>query len=325
MFGISIDKGGLVLMKEQKTYKRQRVGKYILKVLQDLGGSASKQKIKEGIVDDMSNSISYEDAFIPVKAAKSGAMYVPFNFDFNFGLKELYVLGYIEKYNRITEISLTQAGRNINFETYPNEEDCVKLEEYWKQIREKNKEKKNKKIDALSEEIEEIESEERESDNFLEEDAAKVKILDMIKQFSPKKFESFSRKLLSKMGISFDNEKGVMMSNDHGIDGYGIFESDDFRTNKVVIQCKRYSDGHIGEPEIDKFRGVISKHSADYGIFITTTYFSPNAKKAASQVNPTITLIDGQRIVELVLKYSMSIEKVLVPYFVIGDYYFEQD
>ena len=31
-------------------YQRQRVGKYIIKVLQDLGGTASKQKIKEEIV-----------------------------------------------------------------------------------------------------------------------------------------------------------------------------------------------------------------------------------------------------------------------------------
>ena len=40
-------------MKKQE-YKRNadNVGKYILKVLQTLGGSASRQLIKEGIVDD---------------------------------------------------------------------------------------------------------------------------------------------------------------------------------------------------------------------------------------------------------------------------------
>ena len=74
-----------------------------------------------------------------------------------------------------------------------------------------------------------------------------------IKKFSPKKFESFSRLLLSKMGIKFDKEKGVQMSGDHGIDGYGIFVSDEFRTSKVVVQCKRYTTGSVGEPEIDIF------------------------------------------------------------------------
>ena len=52
------------------------------------------------------------------------------------------------------------------------------------------------------------------------------------------------------------------------------------------------------EPEIDKFRGVISKFTADYGIFITTTHFYERAKIGASQVNPTITFA----------KYNVQVE-----------------
>lgn len=47
----------------------------------------------------------------------------------------------------------------------------------------------------------------------------KIDVLNQIKLFSPKKFESFSRLLFSHMGIKFDREKGVKMSGDHGIDG----------------------------------------------------------------------------------------------------------
>jgi len=264
-------------MSNQKIYQRQRVGKYIIKVLQDLGGSAPKQKIKEEIVADKSNDICYEDVFISIKSAKSGNTYIPFNFDFNFGLKELFVLGYIEKYNRTTDIVLTESGRKANYITYPNQLELEQINKYWEQIRQDNiKSKTGKKDNTIfTSETEE----EKTEDDLLDRETLNIKLLDMIKQFTPKKFESFSRKLLSKMGISFDNEKGVMMSNDHGIDGYGIFESDEFRTNKVVIQCKRYTEGHIGEPEIDKFRGVISKFSADYGIFITTTYFLKMLKR----------------------------------------------
>lgn len=57
-------------MTKQKTYSRQRVGKCIIKVLQDLGGSASKQRIKDEIVADKSNDISYDDVFTPVTSAK---------------------------------------------------------------------------------------------------------------------------------------------------------------------------------------------------------------------------------------------------------------
>lgn len=310
-------------MSSQKIYQRQRVGKYIIKVLQDLGGSSSKQKIKEEIVADKSNNICYEDVFAPVKSAKSGNTYIPFNFDFNFGLKELFVLGYIEKYNRTTDIVLTENGRKANYMTYPNRLELEQINKHWEQIHQDNmKNKMGKKDNAVfSSENEE----EKPEDDLLDRETLHVKLLDMIKQFSPKKFESFSRKLLSKMGIAFDNEKGIMMSNDHGIDGYGIFESDEFRTNKVVIQCKRYTEGHIGEPEIDKFRGVISKFSADYGIFITTTYFSENAKKTANQANPTITLIDGQRLINLILKYGLGVKEIPVPYYSVDEYYSEKD
>ena len=82
-------------MKKQE-YKRNadNVGKYILKVLQTLGGSASRQSIKEGIVDDEEIDISYADVFEPI-TSKKGTAYIPFNMDFNFSLVNLLNCGYI--------------------------------------------------------------------------------------------------------------------------------------------------------------------------------------------------------------------------------------
>lgn len=309
-----------------KTYRRQRVGKYIIKVLQDLGGSASKIKIKEKIAEDSNIDISYEDVFTPIVSAKSGNEYIPFNFDFNFGLTELFVLGYIEKYNRTTEIVLTEKGRKVNYNIYPTNSEVSELESFWSKMKQDNH--KNKKLKeenvVIDEEI--IESDEQKyEDDLIDSESIQIKLLELIKKFSPRKFESFSRKLLSKMGIVFDKIKGVNLSNDHGIDGYGIFESDEFRTSKVVIQCKRFTDGAVSEPDIDKFRGVILKHSADYGIFITTTYFTPKARDTATQTNPTITLIDGKRLVELIIKYNLGIKEISVPYYSIENYYNEED
>lgn len=308
---------------DKNIYQRQRVGRHIIKVLQNLGGSASKQKIKEEIVENQDNNISYDDVFTPVIAKTTGKPYIPFNFDFNFGLRELYALGYIEKYNRTTDIVLTESGRKLNSATYPNEIELEKINVFWEEIHKKNSKNKNK-IDS-ADMTKTFEAEKQQEDDLLDRETIQVKLLDMIKGFSPKKFESFSRNLLSKMGISFDNKKGVMETRDHGIDGYGIFETDEFRTNKVVIQCKKYTDGHIGEPEIDKFRGVITKFSADYGIFITTTHFSESAKTAAYQANPTITLIDGQRLVSLVIKYGLGVKEISVPYYCIDEYYNEEN
>ena len=309
---------------KQSSYSRQNVGGYVLKALQKLGGSASKQQIKEEIIADPSNKITYENVFIPVVSGRSGRSYIPFNFDFNFALKELYVLGYIEKYNRTTDVILTESGRKTNTETYPNEKEYAVITSYWEQKRKEFEVTKNSKQESVvSVNVEEVE--EKKEDDLIAAEDLQSKLLELIKSFSPKKFESFSRKLFSKMKIVFDNKKGTLMSNDHGIDGYGIFESDEFRTSKVVIQCKRYTDGCVGEPEIDKFRGVISKFSADYGIFITTSYFSEKAKEAANQYNPTITLIDGQQLVKLIVKYELGVTEIPVPFYQIDDYYNEKD
>lgn len=313
-------------MSKQKPYSRQTIGRCIIKALQKLGGSASKQQIKEEIVADPNNGITYENVYIPVVSSKSGNSYIPFEFDFNFALKELYILGYIKRYNRTTDVTLTENGRKANSGSYPSEKDIAAINRYWEQ---KHKEfemiKNNDQDDFTFSLTPESGEEEKKEDDLISADDLQSRLLALIKNFSPKKFESFSRKLFSKMRIVFDNKKGTIMSNDHGIDGYGIFESDEFRTSKIVIQCKRYTDGCVGEPEIDKFRGVISKFSADYGIFITTSYFSEKAKEAANQYNPTITLIDGQQLVKLIVKYELGVTEIPVPFYQIDDYYNEKD
>ncbi|CUR38509.1 Restriction endonuclease [Limosilactobacillus reuteri subsp. porcinus] len=77
-------------------------------------------------------------------------------------------------------------------------------------------------------------------------------------KFDPSKFESFSRLLISKMGVVIDKDREIVRSGDHGIDGFGYFTSYEFRTSRVAIQCKRYTKGAVSEPEIDNFKSVFS-------------------------------------------------------------------
>jgi len=305
-------------------YVRQNVGGYIIKALQSLGGSASKKAIKEEIVADDSNNISYENAFEPI-LSKNGTSYIPFNLDFNFGLINLHTCGYIEDYGRRGDVSLTEAGRMMDCMQYPTEEDQENTRKYWEKKNQERAERKRTKTAAQDGKavIPDTPVDIPTDDAADSSEDWRVQILDQIKQFSPKKFESFSRLLLSHMGIKFDREKGVKMSGDHGIDGYGYFESDEFRTAKVVIQCKRYTDSPVSEPEIDKFKGVMMSFNADYGIFITTSFFTRQAQsKAVLGVN-TVTLIDGQRLIDLIEKYQLHITPVQT--YVLNDYYFEKD
>lgn len=300
------------------SYKRRSPRKAIIKSLRTVGGVASRDKIKALIADDETNSFSHSDVFDSI-TSRNGNQYVPFNFDFNFALQELAVIGYVEALHRGADIVLTEKGRTVDLAIHPDTAEERQWSEYWEN---KNKlrlaTKKANDSGLKSDDITLLAD-----DTVAVEEQWQVQLLAQLKSFSPTKFESFARLLISKMGVSIDKQKGIVATGDHGIDGYGYFESDEFRTSRVAIQAKRYTDQAISEPLIDNFKGAMDSFNAEYGIFITTTYFTETAKQKAIQGNRTVTLIDGQRIVELVERYQLHVTPVQT--FALDDYYFEQD
>ena len=248
---------------------------------------------------------------------KTGNQYKKFDFKFNFAIKELGYVGLISyvKYNPV--ITLTQEGANIdlsNFDVKTEVRD--KARTYWEEHSSKNKVKS--KMAAISD-VEEDEDSESSEDKLL--DDFKEKLQSAIANMSPAKFEQFSRALLTKMGVQFTN-KGVQISNDGGIDGYGYhIDDDDFRTTRVVIQCKRFNANPVSEPDINQFLGAMNKFQADYGVFITNSRFTNKAREAAREGTP-ITLIDGNDLVRLVIKYELFITPVTT--YVMEDFYTEE-
>ena len=189
-----------------------------------------------------------------------------------------------------------------------------KARSYWEEHSTKNK-SKNKPVETL-----EVEDEENESTDDELLDDFKVKLQSAIANMSPAKFEQFSRALLTKMGVEFTN-KGVQVSNDGGIDGYGYHvDADDFRTTRVVIQCKRFNSNPVSEPDINQFLGAMNKYQADYGVFITNSRFTNKAREAAREGTP-ITLIDGNDLIRLVIKYELYITPVTT--YVLDGFYTE--
>lgn len=247
---------------------------------------------------------------------KTGNQYKKFDFKFNFAIKELGYVGLISyvKYNPL--ITLTQEGANLdlsNFDVKTEVRD--KARAYWEECSAKNK-TKSKTVNSPDAEDEDSESAE---DEIL--DDVKVKLQSAIANMSPTKFEQFSRALLTKMGVQFTN-KGVQISNDGGIDGYGYHvDDDDFRTTRVVIQCKRFNTNPVSEPEINQFLGAMNKYQADYGVFITNSRFTTQAREAARAGTP-ITLIDGNDLIRLVIKYELFITPVTT--YVLDDFYSEE-
>ena len=60
----------------------------------------------------------------------------------------------------------------------------------------------------------------------------------------------------------------------------------------------------MSEPDINQFLGAMNKYQADYGVFITNSRFTNKAREAAREGTP-ITLIDGNDLIRLVIKYEL--------------------
>lgn len=281
--------------------------KPILKVLQEAGGQLERSEIKERI-SDLDDQIA-EYAETEKKSKKTCNVYKEFNFKFNFAIKDLYFAELLT-FTNSSPITLTEKGLYLDIDSLNVEKDIIEVSaKYWNELSEKNR--KNKESDSTENE-EEPEAEEKIKDDF------KEKLLVAISKMSPKKFEAFSRALLNRMGVEF-TEKGVQISNDGGIDGYGYHtDANDFRTTRVVIQCKRYNVAPVSEPEINQFLGAMNKFQADYGVFITNGRFTNAARIAAREGSP-ITLIDGNELVRLVIRYELYITPVKT--YVLDEFY----
>ena len=283
-------------------------------VLQEAGGKLERTEIKNRISDLDEQIAEFAEA---VKTSKStGNTYKEFNFKFNFAIKDLLFLEYLTYVKGNPVITLTDKGLNVDVEALDvDREIVIPAKRFWNELSENNKKSEvHSREEDENSNVDESMSEDQILNDF------KEKLLNSIANMSPKKFESFSRALLTKMGVEFTN-KGVQISNDGGIDGYGYHKDlDDFRTTRVVIQCKRYNTGPVTEPDINQFLGAMNKFQADYGVFITNSRFTNSARIASREGSP-ITLIDGNDLVELVIRYQLYITPVTT--YVLDEFYNE--
>ncbi|WP_186116275.1 restriction endonuclease [Burkholderia gladioli] len=126
-----------------------------------------------------------------------------------------------------------------------------------------------------------------------------------LKRLSPAGFEAFARDLLDAYG--FTETVVTSISRDGGIDGHGKLKVGLAHLN-VAFQCKRWTNGNIQRPEIDKFRGA-SQGAYEQGIFFTTASFSKGAIGASIQRGAIpVVLIDGAAIVSLMVEKKFRVE-----------------
>ena len=68
---------------------------------------------------------------------------------------------------------------------------------------------------------------------------------------------------------------------------------------RIVVHVKS-QDGDIRETTIQSLKGAMKE--GDYGLFVTLSDYTPNARKYLEQ-NPIIRGINGVDLVDLILKY----------------------
>lgn len=131
-------------------------------------------------------------------------------------------------------------------------------------------------------------------------------LLGRLHRLPPNGFEEFVLFLLRRYGLELRRVGG---SGDEGIDGIGTAPLSPVLSSRVAVQVKRYDpEGRpIGREVVALFQRDAQAQGAERAILVTLGRFTEPARKAATTFTPTVDLIDGTRIAELVLDQEVGV------------------
>jgi len=135
------------------------------------------------------------------------------------------------------------------------------------------------------------------------ETEVKTELLEKLKEIDPYYFEKVILILLKRMGYGDFIE--TSKSGDGGIDG--IINEDKLGLEKIYTQAKRYNENKVREKDIRNFIGAMSGDTSK-GVFITTSTFDDSAVKKAREAHHSIVLIDGVKLVDLMIQYNVGVQ-----------------
>jgi restriction system protein len=143
------------------------------------------------------------------------------------------------------------------------------------------------------------------------ERALTAELLERILVAPPEFFERLVIALLLAMGYGGSATtagRAIGRSGDDGVDG--VIDQDALGLDRVYVQAKRYARTHtVGASAIRDFFGSLDRHKANKGLFVTTSTFSPSARKTAELLSKRIVLVDGVQLAELMIKHGVGCRK----------------
>ncbi len=129
---------------------------------------------------------------------------------------------------------------------------------------------------------------------------------EQLSTMNPYKFEHLVGQLLEAMG--YEQVEVTKASGDKGVDVVGKVQVG-ITTITEVVQVKRMQNT-ITRPYIDQLRGALPYHKAIRGTLITTGKFAAKCAEAALFPGAApITLIDGDRLLELLIENNVGIRR----------------
>ena len=135
-------------------------------------------------------------------------------------------------------------------------------------------------------------------------------LLARLHKLTPQGFEEFALYLLRLYGLQLERVGGT---GDEGIDGIGTAPLSPVLSSRVAVQVKRFdpSGRPIGREVVALFQRDAQTKGAERAILVTLGRFSPAARKAAIVTSPTVDLIDGERLAELVKEHNVGLRTVI--------------
>ena len=141
-----------------------------------------------------------------------------------------------------------------------------------------------------------------------EDSAWKEALLRRLHRLSPAGFEEFTLYLLRTFGLELTRVGGV---GDEGIDGIGLAPISAVLSSRVAVQAKRYDPAAtIGRETVALFQRDAAAAGAERAVLVTLARFSPAARKAATVTTPTVDLIDGDKLCELIRDQEIGLRIV---------------
>lgn len=129
---------------------------------------------------------------------------------------------------------------------------------------------------------------------------------ELLGNLPPYQFEHLVRDLLEAMG--YEDVQVTKQSGDKGVDVVATVQFG-ITTVTEVVQVKRHK-GSINRPVLDQLRGALPYHKAIRGTIITLGTFTQGCKDVALYPGAApITLIDGDRLVELLVRHEVGLQK----------------